>query len=277
MKCNRSILSNESLIDSIKTLFKGKGILSLSNDKGKWIPEILKQKDKIEVLISTKETLSALIPLLSKINVGFLTVDGKIPSNLTDEYGKAKKYAIDGLKRMTVTGKEITSVNSKVNDDFEKGKIKDINKTIVDNYKKFNKTNNGLKYPYPLPGGSLVEFNNGKVAVKNNDVSKEGLSVTEEEIRKIIITSMKIIADYDTFRRDVENGKYYNENFPGVDTTEGIWRSDEVKWDSSEISSISDAVSSEGLLLREEEFYTTPIKLIALSAAKIIKLITDKV
>lgn len=210
-----------------------------------------------------------------------LTLSGKVPIDfktaLERTYSEAKHFAEAGAKSLKQHGEMLYAMRNKVDKAYAEGKITDPNKVIIETYGKVKDPSAGLRYSKPLFGGCTVQVaQNGKVERTNTfNTAMVGVPLSPEEIAKCVPVALKILKDSSIFVEDWDDLKFFGA--PGIDTSEGIWRSDKVDIDSEEISSISVAVDAEGNGLKAELVYLTPIRCVQQAAVDFLRLVNDSI
>lgn len=210
-----------------------------------------------------------------------LTLGGKVPIDfktaLERTYGEAKHFAEEGAKNLKQHGEMLYAMRNKVDKAYAEGKITDPNKAIIDTYGKVKNPAAGLRYSKPLFGGCTVQVaQNGKIERTNTfNTSTVGVPLSPEEIAQCVPVALKILKDSSIFNQDWDDLKFFDA--PGIDTSEGVWRSDEIGIDGEEISSISVAVDAEGSGLTAELVYLTPIRCVQQAIVDFLRLINDSI
>lgn len=277
---SRSRPSNEGFMSK---LFGGQSAyMEIPEETEKAIFFLLKNSDKLNQTFGNPAWNKEHLAIAENNKLwSHLTLDGKVPTNfkaaLEHTYSEAKHFAQEGAKSLNQFGESLYETRNKIDKAFADGKITDPNKAIIDTYGKVKDPALGLRYAKPLFGGVTVQVaQNGKVEKTNTfKTSAAGVSLPPEEIAQSVTVALKIIKDSSIFVEDWNDLKFFGT--PGIDTSEGIWRSDDVNLEDDEISKISAAVDAEGNGLKAEVVYLTPLQSVQQAAIDFIRLLNASV
>lgn len=210
-----------------------------------------------------------------------LTLGGKVPSDLKaaleHTYSETKHFAEEGAKSLKQHGESLQSTRNKIDKAYSEGKITDPNKAIIDTYGKVKDPAAGLRYTKPLFGGCTVQVaQNGKVERTDNfKAMVTGPALSPEEIAQCVTVALKIIKDSSLFEESWDNLEFFGP--PGIDTSEGIWRSDDVDFEDEEICRISSNIDAEGNGMKAEVIYMAPIQYTQRAAIDFILLLNSSI
>ena len=277
---SRSRPSNEGFMSK---LFGGQSAyMEIPEETEKAIFFLLKNSDKLNQTFGNPAWNKEHLAIAENNKLwSHLTLDGKVPTNfkaaLEHIYSEAKHFAQEGAKSLKQHGESLRVIRNKIDKAYSEGKITDPNKAIIDTYGKVKDPAAGLRYTKPLFGGCTVQVaQNGKVEKTDSfKAMVTGPTLSPEEIAQSVTVALKIIKDSSLFEESWDNLEFFGP--PGIDTSEGIWRSDDVDFEDEEICRISSDIDAEGNGMKAEVIYMAPIQYTQRAADDFILLLNSSI
>lgn len=269
----KSKVSNEGFIDTLKSIFGGSK--TPITDRQGILKEVLKNSQNFKSTLGNPTWVKAnLKPQETSSLWSHLTKGENVPKALRQDLHNEKDLALSFAKTGANKLSQRAAILSKIRSQVDALETNDHNSAIIKAYAHVPPVLSGQEKTPIFLGGQWAEIKNNKLVLHNAyDKKVTGLNIDHELYANLANDAISTIRELDIFINQWNSLHFFE--VPGIDTSEGVWRHDDVTFENKEIQEISDNIDSEGLVQKLEDFYLSPVKFSLNSHLSILELMSS--
>lgn len=269
----KSRINNEGFVDTLKSLFGGSK--APITDRQGILKEVLKNSQNLKSTLGNPTWVSAnLKPQETSPLWSHLAKSDSVPKTLRQDLRNEKDQALTFAKTGASKLSQRAALLSKIRSQVDNLETEDHNAAIIKAYGHVPPVFSGQDKTPVFLGGQWAEIQNNKLVLHNGyDKKVPGLNIDHELYASLANDAIAAIGQLDGFINQWNSLEFFE--VPGIDTSEGVWRYDDVSFENKQIQTISDNVDSEGLVQKLEELYLSPVKFSLNSNLSILQLMSN--